>query len=492
MRNPFRRRKAQAHRAPAPLKRAFDMGAINRLTADWTGDDLTINQMLFAQADIIRQRARDLGLNSPWARRFLAMARTNIVGPNGFTFNAQGVQGADTPDVRGNKEIERLWKDWQKPSTCTMSGNMSLIDVCNQSVTGLMQDGEFIIRMIPGAPNKFGFSLSLMPIDLLDQNHNRELRRDHLGNITQNAIKLGVEVDEWDRPVNYYFRDQVDSPIGCGYGGGTYRHKIFPADEIIHVFPSERPGQTRGFSFIAPAGTRAKMLNAFEDASVTHKRISASKMGLLEPDPENPPAHDYTADGENADGSRKMEVEPGIWEVIPLGYKAGKFDVEDVSDGFSDFSKQILRSIASAWNVNYNTLANDLSEVNYSSIRHGALEDRDAWMCIQRFIIEQVLDRIYAQWLKWTLTMGITFIAPGNYDRFMRYTFQGRRWQWVDPAKEEAANKLALASSTTSEFEIARRQGRDFEEIVAERKRARQLLNDAGFEAIGASVGEQV
>lgn len=480
MKNPFRQRKATAPAAVSkpPMRRSFDMGVIDRLTSDWTGSDLTMNQMLFAQMSTIRRRARDMAINSPWARRFIAMARTNVVGPAGFSFTSQGMLGRNTMDDVGNKEVERLWKEWQKPGNCTMCGKLSLTDVINLEVAGLLQDGEFVIRMIFGAPNRFGFAISLIPIDLLDENHNREMKRDASGRIIQNAIKMGVEVDQWDRPVKYYFRDVTESPIGGGYGSLTHRHVVYSAEEIIHPFPPERAGQTRGFSLLVPAGTRTKMLNAYEDAAVVHKRIAASKMGFLEGDPESPPGSPYGADGRNDDGSISLEIEPGVIEQLPLGYTFKSFDVDDVSDGFSDFSKQILRSIASAWNVNYMTLANDPSDANYSSLRHFTLEDRDAWMCIQRFMIEQVLERIYAQWLRWTLTMGITFINPSNYDRFMRFSFQGRRWGWIDPLKEEKANETALNNGTTSRHQICRAQGVDFEQIVEERRKEKQMLGE--------------
>jgi lambda family phage portal protein len=484
MRNPFRRRKA---RAPSrPVLRSIDMGGIDRLNSDWLGTDLTLNQMLYSKAETIRKRARDLSLNSPWARRFLAMARTNVVGPAGFSFSAKGMLTRTKLDDEGNKEIERLWAEWRRPENCSMSGQQSLTDLCSQGVTNLLQDGEVVLRMVPGAPNKFGFALAPLPIDLLDHTLNRDLIVDASGNLVQTAIKLGVEVDQWDRPVAYHFKDAQDSAAGGGLGYSYKKHIVYPAHEIIHLFPHERPGQTRGFSFMAPAGTRTKMLNAYEEAAVIHKRIAASKMGFLESDPENPPSGDYSGDGENSDGSTATAIEPGIIEKLPLGYKFSSFDVDDVSDGFSDFCKVILRSVASAWNVNYMTLANDPGDANYSSLRHFTLEDRDAWMCIQNMIIEHVLNRVYAEWLRMTLSMGITFINAGNYDRFMRFAFQGRRWSWIDPAKEEAANKMALENGTTSRHQICRAQGVDFDQIVDERKKEEEMLG------ISTATGGQV
>ena len=470
MKNIFKR-KEKKHRGGSAIKRNFSMAQTNRLFGDWNVEGMgsDINALLFSKLELIRKRARDLEVNSPWARRFFSMAKTNIVGPTGFRLSAQGQSRTKKPDTEGNMEIERLWKVWASPENCTMSGTQSLIDFCNLAVLRMLSDGEFILRKIEGADNEFGFALAPLPIDRLNQNKNR------VRTSTQNAIIMGVEIDEWGKPIKYYFQDPQQNDV------------VYNADEIIHLFPRERVGQTRGFPFIISGGARAKMLNAFEDAVVTNKRIAASKMGFFIQDPDNPPASQYEGDGENADGSTRDVVEPGVMEALPAGYKGFEaFDPADAGDGFKEFSEQVLRSLASAWNVNYNTLANDLTGVNYSSIRHGAIEDRDAWMCMQQFIIDHLLKPIYKDWLKWALTKADTFLSATSYKKFMRISFYGRRWDWIDPLKEEAANNKGLINNSTSEIAIARKSGRDFEDIVAERVRAKELLEKAGLAVVGA------
>ena len=92
-------------------------------------------------------------------------------------------------------------------------------------------------------------------------------------------------------------------------------------------------------------------------------------------------------------------------------------------------------------------------------------------MCIQRFLVDHLLERIYPTWLRWTLTVGNTFIYPTKLDKFQRVTFQGRRWNWIDPLKEENANSRALLNRTTSRHQICRQQGLDYDDIQEELKR---------------------
>ncbi|MBK7121299.1 MAG: phage portal protein [Comamonadaceae bacterium] len=68
--------------------------------------------------------------------------------------------------------------------------------------------------------------------------------------------------------------------------------------------------------------------------------------------------------------------------------------------------KTRLRSIASGMGVTYHGLANDLEGVNFSSIRSGTLEERDAWMVLQDWFAEAFLRPVFGEWLSWSLTKG--------------------------------------------------------------------------------------
>jgi capsid protein len=51
----------------------------------------------------------------------------------------------------------------------------------------------------------------------------------------------------------------------------------------------------------------------------------------------------------------------------------------------------VLRGAANGAGVSYNALANDLENVNYSSIRAGVQEDQAHWKTLQQFMITRFL-----------------------------------------------------------------------------------------------------
>ena len=68
---------------------------------------------------------------------------------------------------------------------------------------------------------------------------------------------MGVEIDEYNRPVKYYFREaSIDN-----YQVGQLIE--IPADEIIHIFKHEFVGQTRGFGDIVASVDSLKQLDDY-------------------------------------------------------------------------------------------------------------------------------------------------------------------------------------------------------------------------------------
>ena len=105
------------------------------------------------------------------------------------------------------------------------------------------------------------------------------------------ALKMGVEVDKYDRPVAYHL--YKDHPYDRVYLAQA-QHIRVPADEIIHAYLPQRAEQTRGVSLVATAMANVKMLNGYLEAEIVAARVGASKMGFFT----SPDGDGYVGDGE--------------------------------------------------------------------------------------------------------------------------------------------------------------------------------------------------
>jgi len=184
---------------------------------------------------------------------------------------------------------------------------------------------------------------------------------------------------------------------------------------------------------------------------------------------------------------------PGTFETLPPGYKFEGFHPDYPHAQFDAFCKAALRGISSAIGCSYHSLANDLENVNFSSIRAGTLEERDMWMAVQRWLITTLLVPVYEDWLDMALLRGAVLLPNGSAlplakkAKFVDHQWQGRRWQWVDPLKDMAANVLAIENGLTSPQQVAAQTGRDIEEVIDDLARFQELLKAKGVTLTGTT-----
>lgn len=234
---------------------------------------------------------------------------------------------------------------------------------------------------------------------------------------------------------------------------------------------------------------RLENIGAYEEAAVIAARYGAAKMGYWVPGDGDAGTF---ADDTDATGQFFTDFEPGELRVAPAGAELKSIDWKYPHEQYEPFVKACVRGIASGIGVSYASLSNDLSQVNFSSIRSGVVDERDNWMALQGWFIESFLEPLYADWLRMALLKGQVKTANGGvittdkFDKFNVPEWRGRRWQWVDPRADIDAAVTAIGNGLKSRREIAAEQGRDLEEIWRDLKAEKELAAE-----LGLNIGEQ-
>lgn len=465
--------------AKQPHRRDFAAAAFTRLTSGWNSSNTSANVDLYRGLDTLRARSRDLFNNNDYARRFGGMVQANVVGGNGVILQARIYDKPGKPDDGANDAVETAWAKWGSRGVCDVTGRLSWRDLQILVIKTVARDGEALIRKVRGraSGNGFGYALQVLDIDRLDT---KLMRAPEKG---QNEIKMGVEVNEYGRAVAYWLRPYHPGELWLTQGEGRSDHQRVPAAEIIHVFMSDRPEQLRGAPWMHAAMTRLNNLGGYEEAAVIAARVGASKMGFFtSPDG----SADPLGDGTDSDGVPYTEADPGSFGVLPQGYDFKSFDPDYPHAMYAEFVKAALRGVASGLGVSYHGLANDLEGVNFSSIRAGTLEERDQWVGIQQWFIDAFLEPVYQDWLTSALAFGQVALGNGSplpldkADKFAGHTWQGRRWQWVDPLKDMNASVLAIQNGLKAPQDVAAELGVDYEDVLIKIKQAQDMAAKIG------------
>lgn len=467
--------------APQKQQRAFDAARVNRLTSTWLGTANTIDMELRGDLDRLRARSRDQANNNDYIRRFLRMAERNIAGPVGFTLQARGVDyvnGKAVPATLDNAAIELAFYRWARKGSCEVTGRMGFADVQRNIVRAVARDGEALVRKVTGAAsgNACGIALQLLDVSRIATMVNRA------PSTGQNAIVMGVEINEYLRPVAYHLYEHA--PGSMQGPGKTLR---IPAEEVIHLYLPEHAEQTRGIPWAHSAMLRLHNLKGYEEAAVIASRVGAAKMGFFTtPDGS---AAGLASDQDSA-GEFITDAEAGTFGVLPEGYKFESFNPDYPQQQYGAFVKSCLRGIASGLDISYNSLANDLEGVNYSSLRSGALEERDQWMTLQNWFAESFLIPLFEDWLRLALlnqqiSIGANPLPLARFEKFREHIWQGRRWAWVDPLKDIEAARLAVQSGVQSPQQVAAQMGMDLEDVLDSIAAFESMVKAKGVSVVG-------
>lgn len=446
----------------------FSSGLLTSLTNSWTTSSVSADQVILQNLATLRARSRDQYYNNDYAKRFVTECKNNIVGSNGFTLQSKAFNSVGEDDKAAQAAIEKAWKNWNKPKNCDVKEQLSFTSILNLIVTSLIIDGEAFIQVNRGENQNFKIKV-LDPV-LIDINYHETLSNG-------NNIIFGIEYNADQKAVAYHVTDQDHGYKNINVYHTGARRRI-SADNMIHVYAHEMTDQRRGIPWMSTSLERMKMLAGFEEASLVAARIGAAKMGFFYSDS----GDEYHGD---LDAGLSVSAEAGTFEQLPKNTRFEAFNPDYPKGEYEIFAKQALRGIASGFGISYNTLANDLEGVNFSSMRHGAIAERETWKCLQQLIIEQFLEPVFDKWIEFsqlsqTIKIGNKHLAR-SVDFYRPAIFQPKRWAWVDPLKEIQAKREEHLIGVTSISQIIRDKGLDPETVFEEIRKERETLNELGI-----------
>ena len=471
---PFSRNPAAPTRAASPTPpvrtrtatRRYDGAQNSDLFHGWGVSNTTADAILWSDLSRLRARSRDIMRNNPYAKRFKRMVVSNVIGSQGIRYQAKVTDPSGATDTLANTKIETGWKEWAR--RCDVTGKMSIRQLSEIALSNVVADGEVLIRKYFGR-GRFGLELQLLEIDHLPENFND----------TRRNIRMGIEHDDLGRPVAYWLYKHHPGEASAALSQELIR---VPAEEIIHLYRPDRISQTRGVPWVHASMTNLKMAGGYEEAELVAARLGAAKGGFYKRPADEP----YVGDDKDAETNDPIqEITPGMYETLPEGWDFVPFDPTHPTSAFSDFNKAILRGIASGFDVAYNSLANDLEGVNFSSIRAGVLDERDVWMMLQSWVIESFMDDVADEWLRMALLTQAVALPLSKLDKFRARQWMPRRWPWVDPQRDMTANILAIKARLKAPSMVAAEMGYDLEEVYSAIERDAKLREDKGITDIG-------
>jgi lambda family phage portal protein len=430
------------------FQRSYDGAGSGRRWRGQSEMPLTLSAMHAARGPLAR-RARYLAGNNALAASGVEAWVSALVGTG-----IKPQSGHSDPDVRAALNLAfEAWTDAADADALTdFYGLQALL------VRRMVIDGEAFALLLN---TDAGFSIRLIDAEQVDASLNRVLDN---GKIIQ-----GIEFDSRGQRAAYWVL-----PERSGLPFATVQQPIrVAAEDVIHLFKLETPGQVRGISWFAPVILRLADLDSWRDAQLVRQKVAAMLAGFVT----SVDGSGAPFEGEQSGAALTGGLEPGTLKFLDPGQDIKFSTPAGIGAEVIDFAKVTEREIAVGLGLPASVLTGDLSDVNYSSIRAGLVEWRRRIEAIQHGTIAfQALRPI---WRRWASTEVLSGRVQTTVNAALPVKFISPRMQWIDPAKDVQAELDAIAGGLMSRREAVTSRGADIEaldaEIAADNERASSL-----------------
>ncbi len=469
---------------PGMAHRGYAAANYDRLTEDWLSPLTTGDAEMRTRLRTLRGRARELERNEPYTIRYLSALENNVYDHHGMMLKSRAGELSKDPatgkpifrfDAMANRIIESAYDDWRKNPFVTQ--DMTLNEGGRLALRTMARDGDPLVKFVVDSKYNHGCALQLLEPDMIDDMRNAARQT------PTTQVRMGVELDRQFATVAYWLLSDHPGDMQW-WSTNAYFSERHDAKDFLHLFRRRRITQCRDVSWLVGIMRDLKMLDGYDEAAIVAARTGASKMGFFTRDPNAPgPAYDGETTDENGNpidpslgGNKSMDAEPGLIEDLSQspGIRFESFNPEYPHAMYAEFVKSRIRRISAGLNMSYNTLANDLENVNFSSIRAGLLDDREQYKATQTLWIDKFERPIFLKWLEIALLSGeLRDPFTGNalpfskLPKFSQHQFRPRRWAWVDPVRDVQADVIAINNRLKSRSAVIEEQGEeDFQDVV--------------------------
>lgn len=441
-------RRQRARLAADVLQRHYEGAAGGRRTQGWARSIADANASTAPFVGRLRDVARDLVRNNPYAESALTTIVDHTVG--------WGIEPT-------NKAALATWKAWAGTTACDADGRFDFAGLQKLVMRTIVESGEVLVRRrlrLPEDGLPLPLQLQVLEPDYLDTT------RHGISLPNGGRIIYGVEFDPIGRRVAYWLFP--DHPGNSAWP--AFASQRVPADGVLHVFKGMRPGAVRGASWFGPVLLRFKDFDDYEDATLMKQKVAAL-LSVITSDVDGAASPLGTADDTTNPGIDSLE--PGAIVNVPPGRTVEVVQPPTVSD-YQAYSTANLRGIAAGLHVTYEDMTGDFSQVNFSSARMARLKH---WARVEdwrwRMLVPQFCDPVW----RWVMDAASIMGQPNAPTTL----WSAPPMPMIEPDKEGLAYQRNIRSGIQTLSEAIRERGYDPEDLLTEMAKDNARLDALGL-----------
>lgn len=364
-----------------------------------------------------------------------------------------------------NKVIQKEWDAFCKNPS--IDGHGSFYSMQALWAGAYFESGEVFTRMMiqKRSDCKIPLKLQVIEAEQLDPLY-----------WTAKSVRYGIQFDDLGKPTNYHFWKRHPNEFRMLE---LLDRSAVSAEDVLHIFLRERPGQWRGIPKLTPALLSIYEMDELTDATLVRQK-AAQAIGWIIKKQNNGAMPLLGALGDAPAEDQEM-IGKKIQKILPGGvhYLQADEDFEfaataDIGNNLVTLLEHNWRMIASCLDITYEQLTGDLSGVNFSSIRAGLIEFRRRVALIQSIVfITQGIGPLAERFKELASVYLSANAADATYKLVLPKT------EWVDPLKDAQADIAEIrAGLATLEEKLSERGVEDVDAHIT------QLLKEQGYDVV--------
>lgn len=315
------------------------------------------------------------------------------------------------------------------------------------------------------------------------------------GRSNDRYLRNGIEHNAAMIPVRYWIREGHPADFGTtAMNWRAYdRFTAWGRPQVMHWLEPDRAEQSRGVSRFVSSLRAFRAFSRFTDATLQSATINALIIGFIKSSAgaeavtehfryEDLAAHEK--DREKFYDENPVKMGEAIMPVFPLGDEPTLATATKDVTGFDEFTRAIIRLIASSLGVTYEELSMDYSQTNYSSARAALIHAQAETESMQARLQSMLVKPFFVAWLEEAFDRGYITApegAPDFYDAIDAYAeakWIGPRRGYIDPTKEIIAAAARIEAGVSTLEDECADQGKDYVEVLEQQAYERQLRID--------------
>lgn len=285
-------------------------------------NDTPVNYEMQGDLHILRSRCEYELQNNPMVAGVVETHTIDLIGESGPTLQVQ------SDSDRYNRLLEEIWEEWW--SHCTVGGESGIDMLRRFNMNDWVRGNSLAqkLNMSHELPSSEIIRMRLLEIAP------RRLKNPW-GKGIFDRIFSGVQLDEYDRPTQYYLSPSQNSIESYGRDAVAY-----PSDEILHWFDKREAGQALGFPRLASCLNDVVELRQYDAEVLDAARAAANNSFLLSTD-----APEYMKGAKMPDIGSEMKLPRRTMKMLPPSFKATQMQAVQPIAHYDKFRHEKLRSL---------------------------------------------------------------------------------------------------------------------------------------------------